>query len=191
MNLNVVYPAKNIKRNLRRNAIIWAKYPFFLAAIACVTVNAILGGAWWSAIVLWSEWLVWQFFFSPTLIEHNRTSIAVKTSINVTALIVVIYLVYPAWPGIEVASLVVVGGLITTSALFFSNVSKQKQNFFPLIVFLLISLVFGIVAYIFRSDKPLGWAMIVAIALSLAIFLSTIIILKINIWRELKKRFMV
>lgn len=190
MNINVVYPAKNIRRDIRRNAIYWAKYPFVLAALASLIVNLIVGGSLWSAIVIWSLWLIWQFFFIPTLVEHNRTSIAVKTSINVTILIVIIYLVYPAWPGLEVAALVVVGGLLTTAILFFSNVSRQKQNVFPLLIFILISIIFASVAYVFRNKEPLGWAMIVAISLAFAIFLSTAIILKINFIRELKKRFM-
>ena len=190
MNLNVVYPAKSIRRDLRRIAIYWAKYPFVLGAIASLVVNLLIGGPLWSAIVIWGLWLIWQFFFIPTLVEHNRTSIAVKTSINVTILIIIIYLIYPAWPGVEVAALVVGGGLIITAFLFFSNVARQKQNVFPLLIFVLISIIFASVAYIFRQEEPLGWAMLVAISLALAIFLSTAIILKINFIRELKKRFM-
>lgn len=190
MNLNIVYPAKNIKRDLRRNAIYWAKYPFVFGAIGSLIVNLLGGGSYWSAIVIWGLWLIWQFFFIPTLVEHNRTSIAVKTSINITILILIIYLVYPAWPGLEVAALVVVGGLLITAILFFSNVARQKQNVFPLLIFILISIIFASVAYIFRKQEPLGWAMLVAISLALAIFLSTAIILKINFLRELKKRFM-
>ncbi len=190
MNIKVVYPAKNIRRDLRRNAIFYAKWPFILAAIATLVVNLLVGAPYWSAIALWGLWMVWSFVFTPTLIEHNRTSIAVKTSINTTIMIVIIYFVFPTWPGIEIAALVVGGGLILTATLFFTNVSRQRQNVFPLLIFLLIAVVFAGVALFFRSEKPLGWAMIVAISLAAAIFLSTAIILRINFWRELKKRFL-
>ena len=92
--------------------------------------------------------------------------------------------------GIEVASLVVVGGLIITAILFFSNVSRQKQNVFPLLIFIIIAIIFSVVAFVLRGQEPLGWAMIVSISVALAIFLSTAIILRINFFRELKKRFM-
>jgi len=56
-------------------------------------------------------------------------------------------MIYPSWPGIEVASLVVVGGLITfTAILFFSNVSRQKQNVFPLLIFIIIAII-GLVSW--------------------------------------------
>ncbi len=190
MNIKVVYPAKNIRRDLRRNAIYWAKWPFLFAAIASLITNIFVGAPYWSAIVIWGLWMAWSLIFTPTLIEYNRTSIAVKASINTTILIVIIYLVFPLWPGIEVASLVVGGGLILTATLFFSNISKQKQNFFPLLIFLIIAVIFAGVALFFRREEPLGWAMIVAIALAGAIFLSTAIIIRINFFREIKKRFL-
>ncbi|MDY0214292.1 MAG: hypothetical protein RBS24_01995 [Bacilli bacterium] len=190
MNIKVVYPAKNIRRDLRRNAIYWAKWPFLFAAIASLVTNIFVGAPYWSAIVIWGLWMAWSLIFTPTLIEYNRTSIAVKASINTTILIVIIYLVFPLWPGIEVASLVVGGGLILTATLFFSNISKQKQNFFPLLIFLIIAVIFAGVALFFRREEPLGWAMIVAIALAGAIFLSTAIIIRINFFREIKKRFL-
>ncbi|HOM32277.1 MAG: hypothetical protein BWY30_00011 [Tenericutes bacterium ADurb.Bin239] len=190
MNIKVVYPAKNIRRDLRRNAIYWAKFPFLLAAFVCGLVNILVGGPAWSVIAIWSLWMIWSFVFTPTLVEHNRTSIAVKTSIHITILIVIIYLIFPKWPGIEVASLVVVAGLITTATLFFSNIARQKQNFFPLLIFVVISIVFSAVALYLRKGRPLEWAMIVSISVALAIFLSTAIILRINFFREFKKRFM-
>ncbi|MFA7449348.1 MAG: hypothetical protein WCY90_00805 [Bacilli bacterium] len=189
MKVNVVYPQKNLRRDLRRLAIYVAVRLFPLAAIVSLVVNILYGTSWWSAIVIWSLWGLWQLIFSPTLVEHNRTSIAAKTTINITILIVIIYLVYPDWPGIEVAALVVGFGLVTSATLFFSNIARQKQNVFPLIIFSLIAIVFAAVSLIFRKDEPLGWAMIVAISLALAIILSTIIILRINYFKELKKRF--
>ncbi len=189
MKVNVVYPQKNLRRDLRRLAIYVAVRLFPLAAIVSLVVNILYGTSWWSAIVIWSLWGLWQLIFSPTLVEHNRTSIAAKTTINITILIVIIYLVYPDWPGIEVAALVVGFGLVTSATLFFSNIARQKQNVFPLIIFSLIAIVFAAVSLIFRKDEPLGWAMIVAISLALAIILSTIIILRINYFKELRKRF--
>lgn len=190
MNIKVVYPAKNIRRDLRRNAIYWAKWPFLLAALSSVIVNILVKGPAWSAIALWGLWMVWSFVFTPTLIENNRTSIAVKSSIHTTIMVVIVYLVFPLWPGIEVASLVVGAGLITTATLFFTNVSRQKQNVFPLIIFIVIAIIFAGVSLFFRRKEPLGWAMIVAISLAAAIFLSTAIILRINFFREIKKRFL-
>ena len=143
MNVKVVYPAKNIRHDIRRAAIYWAKPAFILAAIISAVVNILVKGSAWSVIVIWSLWMIWSFVFTPTLIEHNRTSIAVKSSIHVTILIVIIYMIYPSWPGIEVASLVVVGGLIITAILFFSNVSRQKQNVFPLLIFIIIAIIFS------------------------------------------------
>jgi hypothetical protein len=190
MNIKVVYPAKNIRRDLRRNAIYWAKWPFLFAAIASVTVNILVKGPAWSAIAVWGLWMVWSFVFTPTLIENNRTSIAVKSSIHTTIMVVIVYLVFPRWPGIEVASMVVGAGLIITATLFFSNISRQKQNVFPLIIFLVIAIIFAGVSLYFRKEETLWWAMIVAISIAVAIFLSTAIILRINFLREIKKRFL-
>ncbi len=189
MKVNVVYPNKNVKEDLRRSIIYYAKFLFIIAAITCLVINILYPTSWWSTIVIWSLFLVWKLFFSPTLIENNRTSVAVQTSLHVAFLVVIIYLVYPSWPGLEVASLVVAGGLVITATLFFSNVARQKNNVFPLLIFALVAIIFGTIVFIYLYKRPLGWAMIVAIGLSLAIILSTVIILRINIFREIKKRF--
>lgn len=191
MNVKLVYPERNLKRDLRRYAIYYTRWLFIIAAVVTLTINIIYQHSWWSAIVIWSLWSLWQLLVNPTLVEHNRTSTAVKATINTTILIVIIYLVYPDWPGIEVASLVVGGGLILSAVLFFSNVARQKQNVYPLLIFTVLSVVFASVALYIRRGAPLQWAMIVAISLAISIFLSTIIILRINYFKELKKRFII
>ncbi len=189
MKVNVVYPNKNVREDFRRNLLYYTKYVFTLAAIVCLIVNILNPISWWSAIVIWSLYVVWKLLFNPTLIENNRTSIAVQTSLHVTILVIIVYLVYPTWPGLPVASFVVGGGLLITATLFFSNVSRQKNNIFPLIIFALSAIIFASIAFIFSNEEMLSWAMLMAIGISLAILLSVIIILRINLFREIKKRF--
>lgn len=189
MNVNVVYPKRSIRRDVRRAFIYYGKWIFLLAGIISLVVNHIYHAFWWSPIVIWSLWSLWQLIFNPTLIGHNRTSIAVKASFNITILVGIIYVVYPTWPGIEVAAMVVGTGLIISAVLFFSNISRQKQNVLPFLIFILITIVFASIALAFRRNEPLVWAIIVALSVAVAIFLSTIIILRINYFKELKKRF--
>lgn len=191
MKVNVVYPEKNIKRDLWRTTKFIVQWLSLIGAVSSVIVNILVRGPAWSAIIVWSLIILWNFVFNPTLIEHNRTSISVKSTINITILIVIIYLVFPKWPGIEVASFVLVGGLIVSAALFFSNVARQKQNVFPLLTFAVIAITFASVSLVLRKGTGLEWSFIVAISLALALLLSTIIILRINFLKELKKRLIV
>lgn len=191
MNIKVTYPVKKITKDIRRLAIYWAKYPFVLAGVISLGINLIIKGPFWSGIVLWSLWTIWQFLFAPTLIENNRTSIAVKLSINITILITIIYLVYPSWPGLEVGAFVVAFGLITAAVLFFSNISRQKQNVWPLLIFIILSLIFSVLTLALRNHGTLYWAMIVAISVAVAIFIATAIVLRISLFSEIKKRFIV
>lgn len=189
MDVKITYPKRRVKPNLRENVIYWAKYPFLIAAIASVIVNLIHPATAWSLIVLWSLWILWSFIFSPSLVEFNRTSTTVKSTLNLAILLIIIYFVYPdGWDAVPIIGITTAGGLILAGTLFFSNIYRQKQNIFPLVFFLIVSIVLSILALtIWRGS--FDWPMIVVVSVATALLLSILFILRINIIREIQKRF--
>lgn len=185
--LNTYPPAK--KQKLARSKINeWAKWPFLLAIYILPIVNVMTGLPAWSVVALWSLWIVWTMLFSPQLVEYNRISNVVKLITNVAILLVLIdLLLSPGW-AIEVVALVGFGGLVILSILFFSNLQKQRQNLFPLLLFIFVTIALSITGLIiWRRDAH--WSIIVLATTGGAFLLTTGIVLRKDLINEFAKRF--
>lgn len=188
MKVRNVYPLKNKNPVYRDMWIRIFRWPFLVAIYVCPILNLILGGPAWSVIVLWGLWMLWSFFVSPYVIEYNRLSQFVKLITNASIMLVLIKLLIAPMMPLKVIPIVGFAGVILIMILFVTDLKKQQQNLFPLLVFIIAAIILSVVGLIIWQDKT-DWTIIVLIMTSFASLISTLIILKKNLWIEFKKRF--
>lgn len=190
MKIKITYPKVSQEKVKQQKLINFTKWPLLTAAIICPIINLATGGKAWSLVVLMSIYMVWDLVISRDLVEYNRISQFVKL-ITLTGLLLTIIDVFlsPGW-AIEVVSILIFSGLIVTAVLFFTDLERQKQNIFPFLFLILLSIFSSIVGLsIYHEEDSWGLAVMGGVALILLITLS--ITLKENIINELKKGFSV
>lgn len=185
MTIEIVYPSP--KKKKRRRAALVIKWCFVAAAYVCPIINILTGGKPWSIIVLWALWFAWSGFVSRDLIEYNRISQTAKLLVYTCILLVLIGLcLSPGWLGF-VIPIVSFATLMVIGVLFFSNLSKQKQNMMPMVWLIGASFV-AIIASL--SGWPrMNWPMAVLGTTAVALLAASILVLKKDLLRELRKRF--
>jgi len=188
MDIKIVYPARK-KRKIQRDQIIkWAKWPIAAAVFACPVVNICVGGPAWSAVALFSIWIIWSLGISPDLVEYNRISQVIKLIVNASILLILIdVLLAPGWAA-DVVPIVCFGGLSAAGALFFTDIDRQKQNAMPLFALIIVSMVVS-AAWIILWRDEVRWTVIVMGALAFAMLVACVAILGGGFFREIKKRF--
>ena len=190
MKIKITYPKVSPKIIKHQRLINFMKWPLLIAVVICPIINLITGGKAWSLVVLMSIYMAWNLVISRDLVEYNRISQFVKL-ITLTSLLLITIDVFlaPGW-ALEAVPILIFSGLIVTSVLFFTDIERQKQNIFPFLFLILLSIFSSIIGLSFYHEKdscPL--TVMGVVALFLLITLS--ITLKENIINELKKGFSV
>ncbi len=182
---DIVYPIpKKIYRRVAVNVIKWC---FIATAYICPIVNLSFGGKPWSLVVLWALWSVWSLAVSRDILEYNRISQSAKSLVYICIMLILIDLcISSGWAGF-VVPIVSFGTLIIIGILLFSNLSKQKQNLMPMVWLIAASLV--ALAASFIGWPEMNWPIITLGATAGALLVASILILKNDLLRELKKRF--
>ena len=187
MDLEIIYP-KIKKQSLAKLRVRYIFGLIFLAAaLVCPVVNIVLGGPAWSVIVLWSLYMVWTLCLRLPLVERNLINLGVRFAVMTVVLLILIdRLLAPGWAEF-VVPLVVYGALLALAALFFVNVSKQRQNVMPLVLLTFAVLVgSGVALFAFSLTS---WPMIVLACVSAALLTATVFTLRIRLFSEIRKRF--
>lgn len=188
MDLKLTYPPIEKRLVQRKKVLRILRWPMVFAAYASVVVNLVLGGKAWSAVVFMALYMVWKLIFSVDLVEYNRISQLVKSVIYVCILLVLIdVLLAPGWAEL-VVPLVCLGGIVVSGILFFSDVEKQRQNLFPLLMLCVVSGVAAALALcIGKTSAP--WAFAAMGAGALGVLVAIISVLGSAFLRELRCRF--
>ncbi len=188
MNIKNTYPTPP-KQKIKRNKLIKIlRWPMIFAAIACPIINFILGGRWWSVVVLMGMYSLWSLVLSPDLVEYNRLSQFIKSVIYAIILMVLIdYFLAPGWAA-EVVPIVGFGSLIVAAILLFTDLEQQKQNLRPLLIFIVICIVGSAVGLSVELKVSL-WPLAVLGAVAVAVLIACVIVLRTELIRELKRRF--
>lgn len=187
MDFEVVYP-KIKKQSLAKLRVRYVFGLIFLAAaVVCPVVNLVLRGPAWSVIVLWSLYMVWSLCLRPPLVDRNLINLGVRFAVMTVILLILIdRLLAPGWAAF-VVPLVAYAALIALAALFFVNVSKQRQNVMPLVLLIFAVLIgSGIALFAFSVTS---WPMIVLVCVSAALLAATVFTLRMRLFSELRKRF--
>lgn len=190
MKIKITYPKVSPKIIKHQRLINFMKWPLLIAVVICPIINLITGGKAWSLVVLMSIYMVWDLVISRDLVEYNRISQFVKL-ITLTSLLLITIDVFlaPGW-ALEAVPILIFSGLIVTSVLFFTDIEKQKQNIFPFLFLILLSIFSSIIGLSFYHEKD-SWPLIVMGAVALFLLITLSITLKENIINELKKGFSV
>lgn len=190
MKIKITYPKVSPKIIKHQRLINFMKWPLLIAVVICPIINLITGGKAWSLVVLMSIYMVWDLVISRDLVEYNRISQFVKL-ITLTSLLLITIDVFlaPGW-ALEAVPILIFSGLIVTSVLFFTDIEKQKQNIFPFLFLILLSIFSSIIGLSFYHEKD-SWPLTVMGAVALFLLITLSITLKENIINELKKGFSV
>ena len=190
MKIKITYPKVAPKIIKHQRLINVMKWPLLIAVVICPIINLITGGKAWSLVVLMSIYMAWDLVISRDLVEYNRISQFVKL-ITLTSLLLITIDVFlaPGW-ALEAVPILIFSGLIVTSVLFFTDIERQKQNIFPFLFLILLSIFSSIVGLSFYHEKD-SWPLAVMGAVALFLLITLTIALKENIINELKKGFSV
>lgn len=190
MKIKITYPKVSPKIIKHQRLINFMKWPLLIAVVICPIINLITGGKAWSLVVLMSIYMVWDLVISRDLVEYNRISQFVKL-ITLTSLLLITIDVFlaPGW-ALEAVPILIFSGLIVTSVLFFTDIERQKQNIFPFLFLILLSIFSSIIGLSFYHEKD-SWPLTVMGAVALFLLITLSITLKENIINELKKGFSV
>lgn len=190
MKIKITYPKVSPKIIKHQRLINFMKWPLLIAVVICPIINLITGGKAWSLVVLMSIYMAWDLVISRDLVEYNRISQFVKL-ITLTSLLLITIDVFlaPGW-ALEAVPILIFSGLIVTSVLFFTDIEKQKQNIFPFLFLILLSIFSSIVGLSFYHEKD-SWPLTVMGVVALFLLITLSITLKENIINELKKGFSV
>lgn len=190
MKIKITYPKVSPKIIKHQRLINFMKWPLLIAVVICPIINLITGGKAWSLVVLMSIYMAWNLVISRDLVEYNRISQFVKL-ITLTSLLLITIDVFlaPGW-ALEAVPILIFSGLIVTSVLFFTDIERQKQNIFPFLFLILLSIFSSIVGLSFYHEKD-SWPLTVMGAVALFLLITLTITLKENIINELKKGFSV
>lgn len=190
MKIKITYPKVSPKIIKHQRLINFMKWPLLIAVVICPIINLITGGKAWSLVVLMSIYMAWNLVISRDLVEYNRISQFVKL-ITLTSLLLITIDVFlaPGW-ALEAVPILIFSGLIVTSVLFFTDIERQKQNIFPFLFLILLSIISSIVGLSFYHEKD-SWPLTVMGAVALFLLITLTITLKENIINELKKGFSV
>lgn len=182
------YPSAK-KQKLQRNKIIEiVRWPFIIGVFVLPIVNIFTGTPLWSIVAIWSMWIVWSMLFSPQLVEYNRISNVVRLITNVAILLVLIDVFIASGWAIEVVAIVGFSGLGILSILFFSNLHKQRQNLFPMLLFIIVAIGLAITGIILWRETT-HWSIITLATTGGAFLLTTAIVLRKDLLNEFAKRF--
>lgn len=190
MKIKITYPKVSPKIIKHQRLINFMKWPLLIAVVICPIINLITGGKAWSLVVLMSIYMAWNLVISRDLVEYNRISQFVKL-ITLTSLLLIIIDIFlaPGW-ALEAVPILIFSGLIVTSVLFFTDIERQKQNIFPFLFLILLSIFSSIIGLSFYHEKD-SWPLTVMGIVALFLLITLSITLKENIINELKKGFSV
>lgn len=190
MKIKITYPKVSPKIIKHQRLINFMKWPLLIAVVICPIINLITGGQAWSLVVLMSIYMAWDLVISRDLVEYNRISQFVKL-ITLTSLLLITIDVFltPGW-ALEAVPILIFSGLIVTSVLFFTDIERQKQNIFPFLFLILLSIFSSIIGLSFYHEKD-SWPLTVMGVVALFLLITLTITLKENIINELKKGFSV
>lgn len=190
MKIKITYPKVSPKIIKHQRLINFMKWPLLIAVVICPIINLIIGGKAWSLVVLMSIYMAWDLVISRDLVEYNRISQFVKL-ITLTSLLLITIDIFlaPGW-ALEAVPILIFSGLIVTSVLFFTDIERQKQNIFPFLFLILLSIFSSIVGLSFYHEKD-SWPLTVMGVVALFLLITLTITLKENIINELKKGFSV
>lgn len=182
------YPSAK-KQKIQRNKIIEiVRWPFIIGVFILPIVNIFTGTPLWSIVAIWSMWIVWSMLFSPQLVEYNRISNVVRLITNAAILLVLIDVFIASGWAIEVVAIVGFSGLGILSILFFSNLHKQRQNLFPMLLFIIVAIGLAITGIILWREST-HWSIITLATTGGAFLLTTAIVLRKDLLNEFAKRF--
>lgn len=162
---------------------------FIAGTITTVVINILVGGIAWSAVAVFGMWWLWTQFIHTNTISYNRISQFVKGIEHWCILLIIIVIVFQLdwghWINF-IFPIVIFPTLTVLAILLFTDFRKQKHNIIPLITFDFYCLVGSVVIICIYGAN---WPVIVLTTVSTCLLLASIVTMRLDILKELKKYF--
>ncbi len=183
MKVNITYPHAEKRLECRRSLLLWSKWILFAACALCVFLNLVIGGPAWSVIVVWAGWTCWSFLIWPDLVSCNRMSLWIRMVLSAALLLSIIALLFTqsARNGIPLVWFI---GESVAGALFFTDLSRQKQNMPPMLLLLAMGLMISVFGMIFVG---ITWEFIATGIAAVIIIIAGISLLGDELIQAIKK----
>ena len=188
MNIKNIYPLSNNKEFNKRKLLNILRWPFILSAILSVIVNVIVGGVWWSVIVVMGLYMVWHLAIQTDLVEYNRISQFIKATIYSCVLMLLIDTFLISGWALDVISIVSFASVFISGVLLFTDLNRQKQNMLPIFYLILIAVIWSIIG-LSTALEINSWSLIVLACITIGFLLAIIVVLRGDFIREIRSRF--
>ncbi len=181
------YPPTRSKNRLffwRKTAI----YLLWLGALVSVIVNVCTSGPPWSAYVSLGALAIWVLFLSLETAEISLIRRIISGSLAVSLLLWGIqhFTASGVWATKIAIPLVLLGGLVTSTALYFSAFRRFRTQFLPIFGLSLASFLFLFLGI--HDIIPMGWPLIALSGFALASSLAAMILFRKTLRIECKKK---
>ena len=187
MNIKIIYPIPERQQNIYRTLRNYVRILFIAAAAICLLVNLLVKGKAWSLIVCWSLFSVWNLFFSLRLVEFSIYSHAVRITMYIVILLMLIDRFLASGWAETVVPIVLFGLLLLMFILFFVTYDRKERHVVS-ITFLGLFNLFSI-PYSIHSWPIENWVAFAFQCASLLLFVIMIIINRDVLLYEIKARF--
>lgn len=188
MLVKITYPEVTKCALHQRKLIHILRWPAGLAVYICPIVNIATGGVAWSLLVLFGIYLLWRFLLATDLVEYNRISQSSKLTLALCGAVGLVDILFSLNIALFVMPMLCFTGLCIASILFFTDLQKQKQNMLPMLFFLFICLIAGLLG-VFLYKANFAWIYTLLFTTSVGLLLSFIVLLGEDFLLEFKRRF--
>ena len=191
MHVRITYPPLKKKYSFERHKMLSIlRWPLIGLGLAACIVNLCVGGPWWCILALIALYIAWRLFLSPDLVEYNRISQSIKGVFWACVMLLMVdWLIVPIH-AVFVLPLAGAGGLVLCATLFFTDLETQKHNMLPLLLFIFCALVASVVGIGLKwAQWEACWPYMTLFGTSMLFLLSLIIILRRDLWIEMRRRF--
>ena len=180
MNPKIIYPVPGRQNSFYRYLRYYARIVFIVAALVCLLVNYLVKGKAWSIIVVWSLFSAWRLLFSLRLVEFSIYSHAIRVTLYLTVLLILIdYLLAPGWAQ-TVVPIVLFAYFVVMIILYFAIYSRKQRHLVSIMMLGILNLI--MIPYSIHSWPIENW---LAFAFGLSSLVLMIIMIIIN-WKQIK-----
>ena len=188
MNPKIIYPLPDRQRKFYRYLRNYSRYAFIVSSLICLLVNYLVKGKAWSIIVVWSLFSIWRLFFSLRLVEFSIYGHAIKVTLYLVVLLILIdSLLAPGWAQ-TVVPIVLFAYFLIMIILYFVIYSRKQRHLLSVMMLGLLNLV--MIPYSIHSWPIENWLAFAFEISSLVLFIIMTIVNWKDIKYEIKARFL-
>ncbi len=186
MNVHHIYPERKASSFFIRNRQDLLRSAFLIAGYACLIINLVTGGIFWSLIAIGGLCVAWVAFVYRPMVEHTLIKKLSDVSIAICLYLFLLDAILQGGWSNFVVPIVFFSDIILIGAYYLLFFKRQKRNFMPLFELTLggfIALTLSLTGL-----QELNWPRIVVGSVCLGLLVLSVALFPKDVLRELKKK---